>query len=122
VSTDVSLSSKEILSIYEDRWDIETAHRETNQKLGFKDYQLRDKRSIERFIQVVFSVCTAILLWDMKNPPSKNSSSSRTMGDMIDRVKAQALGETFEYIMIYFNLPVPDGGLLHILKDLGLKI
>lgn len=122
MSTDVSLSSKEILSIYEDRWDIETAHRETNQKLGFKDYQLRDKRSIERFIQVVFSVWTAILLWDLSNPPPKNGSNSRTMGDMIDRVKAQALAETFEYIMIYFNLPIPDGGLLHILKGLGLKI
>ena len=38
ISTDKSLSPKEVISIYEDRWDIETAHRETNQKLGFKDY------------------------------------------------------------------------------------
>jgi hypothetical protein len=122
ISTDKSLSSKEIISIYEDRWDIETAHRETNQKLGFKDYQLRDKHSIERFIQLVFSVWTAILLWEIDNPPSKEGSNSRTMGDMIDQVKMQALGETFEYIMIYFNLPVPEGGLLRVLKGLGLKI
>ena len=26
ISTDKSLSSKEVISIYEDRWDIETAH------------------------------------------------------------------------------------------------
>ena len=122
ISTDGSLSSKEILSIYEDRWDIETAHRETNQKLGFKDYQLRDKHSIERFIQLVFSVWTAILLWEINNPPPKDGSKSRTMGDMIDRVKMQAIGETFEFIMNYFNLPVPDGGLLFILKNLGMKI
>ena len=122
ISTNESLSSKEILSIYEDRWDIETAHRETNQKLGFKDYQLRDKQSIERFIQLVFSVWTAILLWEIDNPPSEDGSNPRTMGDMIDRVKMQALGETFEYVMAYFNLPVPDGGLLYILKSLGLKI
>jgi len=122
ISTNKFLSSKEIISIYEDRWDIETAHRETNQKLGFKDYQLREKHSIERFIQLVFSVWTAILLWEMDNPPSNGNSKSRTMGEMIDQVKMQAAGETFEYIITYFNLPVPDGGLLYILKSLGLKI
>ena len=53
---------------------------------------------------------------------SEDGSNPRTMGDMIDRVKMQALGETFEYVMTYFNLPVPDGGLLYILKSLGLKI
>ena len=41
ICTDTNLNAKKILSIYEDRWDIETAHREANQKLGFKDYQLR---------------------------------------------------------------------------------
>lgn len=122
ISTNKSLSAKEILSIYEDRWYIETAHRETTQKLRFKDYQLRDKHSIERFIQMVFPVWTAILLWEMDNPPPKNGSNPRTMGAMIDQVKMQALGETFEYVMTYFNLPVPDGGLLYILKSLGLKI
>lgn len=122
ISTNESLSSKEIISIYEDRWDIETAHRETNQKLGLKDYQLRDKRSIERFIQLVFSVWTAILLWEIDNPPSKANSNSRTMGDMIDRVKMQAIGELFEYIITYFNLPVPEGGVLNTLKCLGMKM
>lgn len=122
ISTNESLSSKEVLSIYEDRWDIETAHRETNQKLGFKDYQLKDKQSIERFIQLVFSVWAAILFWEMDNPQSEDGSNPRTMGDMIDRVKMQAVGETFEYVMRYFNLPVPDGGLLYILKSLGMKM
>lgn len=44
------------------------------------------------------------------------------MGEMIARVKMQAIGETFEYVLTYFNSPVPDGGLLYILKGLGLKI
>jgi len=122
ICTNSDLSSKEIISIYEDRWDIETAHRETNQKLGLKDYQLREKHSIERFIQLVFSVWSAILFWEMDNPPSMDGSKSRTMGDMIDRVKMQAVGETFEYVLTYFNIPVPDGGLLYILKQLGMKI
>jgi hypothetical protein len=71
---------------------------------------------------MVFSVWTAILLWEIDNLPHKDGSKSRTMGDMVDRVKMQAVGETFEYVMIYFNLPVPDGGLLYILKSLGMKI
>jgi IS4 transposase len=54
ISTNSELSAEEVLSIYEDRWNIETSNREANQKLGFKDYQLRSKRSIERFIQLVF--------------------------------------------------------------------
>jgi len=71
--------------------------------LGFKDYQLRDKNSIERFIQLVFSVWAAILFWEIDNPSAKDGSNPRTMGEMIDQVKMQALGETFEYIMTYFN-------------------
>ena len=90
--------------------------------MGLKDYQLRDKRSIERSIQLVFSVWTAILLWEIDNPPSKANSNSRTMGDMIDRVKMQAIGELFEYVITYFNLPVPEGGVLNTLKCLGMKM
>jgi hypothetical protein len=58
----------------------------------------------------------------MDNPPSEDGSNPRTMGDMIDRVKMQAVGETFEYVMRHFNLPVPDGGLLPMLKSWGVKI
>ncbi|VUT28142.1 MAG: hypothetical protein SYNGOMJ08_00704 [Candidatus Syntrophoarchaeum sp. GoM_oil] len=67
ICTDTSLSAVEILSIYEDKWNIETGHRESNQKLGFKDYQMRGKEAIERFIQLVFSVWTALLLMDLEN-------------------------------------------------------
>ena len=58
----------------------------------------------------------------IRHPPSGDGSNPRTMGDMIDRVKMQALGETFEYVLMYFNIPVPEGGLLYILRSLGLKI
>ncbi len=76
----------------------------------------------ESLIGLGFFIWTAILLWGIDNPPPKDGSKSRTMGDMVDRVKMQAVGETFEYVMTYFNLPVPDGGLLYILKSLGMKI
>ncbi len=66
-STDITLEGEEILEIYENRWNIETAHRETNQKLGFKDYQMRSKKAIERFIQMVFSMWTIILIIDLED-------------------------------------------------------
>lgn len=58
----------------------------------------------------------------MNNQLPKDGSKSRTLGAMGDRVKMQAIGETFEFIMTYFNLHVPDGGLFFILKNLGMKI
>ncbi len=36
-----------------------------NQKLGFKDYQLRGKGSIKRFMQLAFAIWTGILLVEM---------------------------------------------------------
>jgi hypothetical protein len=119
ISTNDSLSSKEILSMYEDRWDIETAHREANQKLGFKDYQLRTQRSIERFIQVVFSVWTALLLVELENPIASPNSNRRTLGQMVDNVKDECIIELIISILNHFNLPIPDGGLLYKLKSIG---
>ena len=121
ICTDVNLDAKKILSIYEDRWEIETAHREANQKLGFKDYQLRGKRSIERFMQLVFAIWTGILLVEMENPP--NGSKKKTLGEMVDRVKHDTFIDTVIYIWESCNLPVPDeGGLIYKLKAIGLKV
>lgn len=35
ISTALELSLEEVLEIYENRWSIELAHREANQKFGF---------------------------------------------------------------------------------------
>ena len=59
MSTDLCLTLEEVLEI-ENRWSIELAHREANQKFGFRDYQIRDKRAIERFIQLSFLAWTII--------------------------------------------------------------
>ena len=121
ISTDTELTAKEILSIYEDRWDIETAHREANQKLGFKDYQLRSKRSIERFMQLVFSIWTGILLVEIESPST--GPKKKTLGEMVDQVKYESFIDLMVYVMEGFNLPIPDeGGLLYKLKAIGLKV
>ncbi|HEQ78435.1 MAG TPA: hypothetical protein ENI78_02290 [Euryarchaeota archaeon] len=41
---------EEVLETYGNHWSIELAHREANQKFGFKEYQMMDKKAIERFM------------------------------------------------------------------------
>jgi hypothetical protein len=52
----------------------------------------------------------------------KSKTVANLRDTMVDRAKMQAVGETFEYAIIYFNLSIPDGGLLYKLKSLGMKI
>jgi len=92
------------------RWDIETAHREANQKLGFKDYQLRGKRSIERFMQLVFAIWTGILLVEIERPPA--GLKRKTLGEMIDQVKYESFVDLMVYVLECLNLPVPDEGVV----------
>ena len=121
ISTDTDLTAKKMLSIYEDRWDIETAHREANQKLGFKDYQLRSKHSIERFMQLVFAIWTGILLVEIESPPY--GPKKKTLGEMVDQVRSESIVDLMVYVMKCLNLPIPDeGGLLYKLKAIGLKV
>jgi SRSO17 transposase len=119
ISTNTNLTDAEILSIYEDRWNIETAHREANQKLGFKDYQLRSKKAIERFIQLVFSIWTGLLLLELNN--SEDNYKPKTIGEMVDEIRAEGIVDFVKSIMEYFNLPIPDGGLLYLIREMGIK-
>jgi len=119
ICTNTDLSSAEILSIYEDRWDIETAHREANQKLGFKDYQLRHKKAIERFIQLVFTIWTGLSLLELGKP--RKTNRLKTVGEMVLNIRAEAVMELIKYIIGQFNLSIPDRSLLHVLRDIGIK-
>jgi hypothetical protein len=119
ICTNTDLSSAEILSIYEDRWDIETAHREANQKLGFKDYQLRHKKAIERFIQLVFTIWTGLSLLELVKP--RKTNRLKTVGEMVLNIRAEAVMELIKYIIEQFNLSIPDRSLLHVLRDIGIK-
>jgi hypothetical protein len=115
ICTNTCLSSVEILSIYEDRWNIETAHREANQKLGFKDYQLRHKKAIERFIQLVFTIWTGLLLLELDKP--RKTNRLKTIGEMVLDIRADVVIENIKYIFEKFNLSIPDSSLLYVLRD-----
>ena len=47
--TNCTLSIEEILTIYIERWSIEVFFRESKQKLGFDQYQIRSSQGIKRF-------------------------------------------------------------------------
>ena len=49
ISTDVSLSTEEILNLYVERWEIELFFRNCKTKLAFDKYQIRFSKGIRRF-------------------------------------------------------------------------
>jgi len=119
ICTNTGLSTAEILSIYENRWDIETVHREANQKLGFKDYQLRHKKAIERFILLVFTVWNCLLLLELGKP--RRANRLKTVGEMVLDIRAVVSIESIKYILEQLNVSIPDRSLLYVLRNMGIK-
>jgi hypothetical protein len=118
-STNIALEGEEILEIYENRWNIETAHRETNQKLGFKDYQMRSKKAIERFIQMVFSMWTIILIIDLED--GFEGCDRVRISEKIEGIKTSCLIDLFKYVLDLFNIPYPEKKMVNKLRELGYK-
>jgi len=49
ISTDVSLSTREILDRYVERWPVEVFFRQSKNKLAFEKYQIRSSKGIKRY-------------------------------------------------------------------------
>lgn len=49
ISTDVSLSTEQILNFYVNRWEIEVFFRDCKTKIAFDKYQIRSSKGIRRF-------------------------------------------------------------------------
>jgi len=67
LSTDLDRSAVEILTLVEDRWNIETLHQQSDERFGFKQYQLQRKQAIERYVQIVFLAWTLVTLSEQMN-------------------------------------------------------
>lgn len=108
-STDTSLSVEEALTNYENRWNIETAHREGNQKLGFKDYQMRNKRAIERFMQLVFLAWAILLIAKLKNTEDLDSViEGMKLGELLDEAKIVFMVKLVLKVFILLRYKVPS--------------
>jgi hypothetical protein len=87
MSTDLELSLEEVLEIYENRWSIELAHREANQKFGFKEYQMRGKNAIERFMQLSFLAWTIVLIAKVTGKDFRTVIREMKLGQILDETK-----------------------------------
>ena len=53
-TSDLQLSVEEVIRHYRHRWQIETAFRDVKENFGFDSYQLRNPKSLNRFVQLSF--------------------------------------------------------------------
>ena len=53
-TTDLTLETAQIVEYYRQRWQIETAFRDAKQHFGFNGYQVKSRKSINRFLQLSF--------------------------------------------------------------------
>ena len=57
-TSDLQLSVEEVIRHYRNRWQIETAFRDVKENFGFDSYQLRNPKSLDRFVQLSFLAAT----------------------------------------------------------------
>jgi DDE superfamily endonuclease len=63
VSTDSTLSAKEIIERFSERWPLEHTFHESKGKLGFEDPQNRTERAVERTAPMALWAYTLVVLW-----------------------------------------------------------
>lgn len=119
---DTDLSIKEVLEIYENRWNIETTHRESNQKLGFKEYHMQKKFCIERFMQIVFLVWMIILFIELKDSAESREYEgwvkSLRLGEVIDQLTASSMLGLLISSMLAMGYPPPSEDFAHYFREL----
>ncbi len=69
-TTDVTLEIPKIVEYYRQRWHIETAFRDAKQHFGFDAYQVKSRKSINRFVQLSFVAASLAKLIFLKFPSS----------------------------------------------------
>ena len=87
--------------------------------MGFKDYQMRHKKAIERFIQLVFTIWTGLLLLELGKP--RKTNRLKTVGEMVLDIRADVTIELIKYVAEQLNLSIPDSSLLYVLRNMGIK-
>ena len=71
-TTDLTLEIPQILQYYQHRWQIETAFRDAKQHFGFSGYQVKSRKSINRFVQLSFIAASLTkLIFSMPHPTEK---------------------------------------------------
>lgn len=79
ISTDLSLSAKQIISYYLVRWDIEVNYKHFKSNLGFDEYKIRNLQAIERYLLIVYLAMNFLQMYCYKN-----KATLKTIGDCIN--------------------------------------
>ena len=78
-TTDLTLEIPQILEYYQHRWQIETAFRDLKQEFGFSGYQVKSRKSINRFVQLSCVAASLTKLIFSMPHPTENSISVKTV-------------------------------------------
>lgn len=71
-TTDLTLEIPKILQYYQRRWQIETTFRDLKQHFGFSGYQVKSRKSINRFVQLsCIAASVTKLIFSMPHPTEK---------------------------------------------------
>ncbi len=71
-TTDVALEIPKIVEYYQHRWEIETAFRDAKQHFGFDTYQVKSRKSINRFVHLSFVAASLTkLIFLRRDAPQK---------------------------------------------------
>ena len=78
-TTDLTLEIPQIVEHYQHRWQIETAFRDLKQHFGFSGYQVKSRKSINRFVQLSFIAASLTKLIFALPEPTQNPISVKTV-------------------------------------------
>ena len=69
-TSDLQLPVEEVIRHYRNRWQIETAFRDLKENFGFDSYQLRNPKSLNRFVQLMLAASLTQLAFRSQTHPS----------------------------------------------------
>jgi hypothetical protein len=93
ISTDTSLSAKEIISYYLNRWNIEVSYKHFKTDLGFDEYKIRSLKAIERYLLIVHLAMNFLQVYRYKN-----NISYKTLGECIEDIIKSKFKSVVDFI------------------------
>lgn len=93
ISTDTSLSAKQIISYYLKRWNIEVDYKNFKSNLGFDEYKIRNLKAIERYLLIVFLAMNFLQIYKYNS-----SGSLETLGICIEDFINARFKSVIDYI------------------------
>ena len=103
LSTDTTLDNKTIIDYYLVRWNIETSYQYFKESLGFDQYRIRSRISIERYFLICFLAYTFLEVFRVSNI----KLSLKTIGETIIHHKNTIAKKFISYIYYQARQKVP---------------